>query len=90
MRKVQTIRRDTERDAWDRRFEADIKAGKLNSLAEQALKAHTSRKTTSLFSRARKYIGAITSPLRPRDTGRSAKATVRRIIAAKHRRRRAG
>jgi hypothetical protein len=90
MRKVQRIRRGIERDAWDRRFEADIKAGKLDSLAEQALKAHASRKTTSLFSRARKYIGAITSPLNARNTGRRAKATVRRIIAAKHRGSRAG
>src|SRR5579863_3027265 len=29
-------------DAWDRQFEADVKAGKLDALAERALFHHTS------------------------------------------------
>lgn len=33
-------------EAWDRQFEADVRAGKLDALGEQALKAHTSGKTT--------------------------------------------
>lgn len=33
-------------DAWDRQFEADVRAGKLDALAEQALKAHASGRTT--------------------------------------------
>lgn len=32
--------------AWDRQFEADVHAGKLDALAEQALKAHASGETT--------------------------------------------
>ena len=28
--------------AWDRQFEADVKAGKLDALAEKALRAHLS------------------------------------------------
>lgn len=33
--------------AWDHQFEADVHAGKLDALAEQALKAHASGKTTT-------------------------------------------
>jgi len=33
-------------EAWDRRFEADVRAGKLDALGEQAPKAHASGKTT--------------------------------------------
>ena len=29
-------------EAWDRQFQADVKAGKLDALAEQALRSHTS------------------------------------------------
>lgn len=32
-------------DAWDREFEADVQAGKLDALGEQALNAHASGKT---------------------------------------------
>ena len=35
-------------EAWDRKFEADVRAGKLDALAEQALKAHASGATTKL------------------------------------------
>ena len=34
-------------EAWDRQFEADVHAGKLDALAEQALKAHASGETTT-------------------------------------------
>lgn len=33
-------------EAWDRQFEADVRAGKLDALAEEALKAHASGRTT--------------------------------------------
>jgi hypothetical protein len=33
---------------WDRQFEADVNAGKLDELAEQALRAHASGQTTKL------------------------------------------
>jgi len=33
-------------EAWDREFEADVRAGKLDALGEKALKAHASGKTT--------------------------------------------
>jgi hypothetical protein len=42
------------------------------------------RKARSLFDRARKYIGAVKGPLRPKNTGAQAKALVRGIAAAKH------
>ena len=29
-------------EAWDRQFEIEVKAGKLDALAEKALRAHTS------------------------------------------------
>jgi hypothetical protein len=35
-------------EAWDRQFEADVRAGKLDALAEQALKAHATGQTTKL------------------------------------------
>ena len=35
-------------EAWDRQFEADIKAGKLDALADKALRAHTSGQSTKL------------------------------------------
>ncbi|HEY3566642.1 MAG TPA: hypothetical protein VGP73_01820 [Thermoanaerobaculia bacterium] len=34
--------------AWDRQFEADVQAGKLDSLAERALRAHASGQSTKL------------------------------------------
>jgi hypothetical protein len=35
-------------EAWDRQFEADVKAGKLDALAEKALHAHKSGQTKPL------------------------------------------
>ena len=35
-------------EAWDRQFEADVSAGKLDVLGEKALKAHAAGKTTKL------------------------------------------
>ena len=35
-------------EAWDRQFEADVSAGKLDALGEKALKAHAAGKTTKL------------------------------------------
>jgi len=35
-------------EAWDRQFEADVKAGKLDRLAEQALQSHTAGKSTKI------------------------------------------
>lgn len=35
-------------EAWDRQFEADAKAGKLDTLADNALRAHTSGQTKPL------------------------------------------
>jgi hypothetical protein len=35
-------------EAWDRQFEADVGAGKLDALGEKALKAHAEGKTTKL------------------------------------------
>ncbi len=35
-------------EVWDRQFEADVKAGKLDALAEKALRAHTSGQSTKL------------------------------------------
>ena len=42
------------------------------------------RKARSLLERARKYIGAVKSPLKQGNTGAQAKALVRGISAAKH------
>lgn len=33
---------------WDRQFEADVKAGKLDAQAEKALRAHASGQSTKL------------------------------------------
>ena len=33
---------------WDRQFEADVKAGKLDGLAEKALRDHAAGKSTEL------------------------------------------
>ncbi|MGH6994891.1 MAG: hypothetical protein ACREVC_11025 [Burkholderiales bacterium] len=33
-------------EAWDRQFETDVHAGKLDALADTALKAHESGRTT--------------------------------------------
>ena len=35
-------------EAWDRQFEADVKAGKLDALANKALRAHASGRSTKL------------------------------------------
>lgn len=35
-------------DSWDRQFQQDIASGKLDQLAEHALQAHASGKTTGL------------------------------------------
>ena len=35
-------------DAWDRRLVEDVNSGKLDSLAEEAIKAHRAGKTTEL------------------------------------------
>ena len=35
-------------DGWDRQFEADVRAGKLDALGEKALKEHAAGKTTKL------------------------------------------
>jgi len=35
-------------ELWDRQFEADVKAGKLDSLADQALRAHAAGQSTKL------------------------------------------
>jgi hypothetical protein len=35
-------------DAWDRQIEADAKAGKLDALAERALREHAAGRTTKL------------------------------------------
>jgi hypothetical protein len=33
-------------ETWDRQFEADVKAGKLDTMADKALRAHTSGQST--------------------------------------------
>ena len=35
-------------EAWDRQFETDVKAGKLDSLAERALRDHAAGRSTKL------------------------------------------
>ena len=35
-------------ETWDRQFTADVKAGKLDALADKALGAHTSGQSTKL------------------------------------------
>lgn len=34
--------------AWDRQFEADVQDGKLDALAERALRSHTAGRSTKL------------------------------------------
>ena len=40
--------REYDADAWDREIEADARVGKLDGLANAALRQHRARKTTSL------------------------------------------
>jgi hypothetical protein len=35
-------------EVWDRQFEADVKAGKLDALGEKALRDHTAGQSTKL------------------------------------------
>ena len=35
-------------EAWDRQFESDVKAGKLDALAERALRDHLAGRSTKL------------------------------------------
>ena len=35
-------------DLWDRQFESDVKAGKLDALGEKALRAHAAGQSTKL------------------------------------------
>ena len=35
-------------EAWDRQLEADVKSGKLDKLAERALRAHAAGQSTQL------------------------------------------
>jgi hypothetical protein len=35
-------------EAWDRQFEVDVKAGKLDALAENALRDHAAGRSTKL------------------------------------------
>ncbi|MEX2260705.1 MAG: hypothetical protein WD696_02075 [Bryobacteraceae bacterium] len=35
-------------EAWDRQFEADVKAGKLDALAQRALQDHRAGRSTKL------------------------------------------
>jgi hypothetical protein len=35
-------------EAWDRQFEADVKAGKLDALADRAIRDHAAGKSTKL------------------------------------------
>ncbi len=35
-------------EAWDRQFDSDVRAGKLDALAEKALEAHASGRTSKL------------------------------------------
>ena len=39
---------DFDADAWDRQFEADAAAGKLDRLGEKAIAAHAAARTTKL------------------------------------------
>lgn len=39
---------DFDAELWDRQFEADVKAGKLDALAELALRAHEAGQSTKL------------------------------------------
>jgi len=46
--------------------------------------SRTPRRAKSLYERARKYIGAVKGPLKPKNTAAQAKAFVRGITATKH------
>lgn len=39
---------DFDAERWDRQFEADVKAGKLDALAKRALRAHEAGQSTKL------------------------------------------
>ena len=39
---------DFDADAWDRQFEADVEAGKLDTLGERARQAHAAGKSSKL------------------------------------------
>ena len=39
---------EREAEAWDRQFEEDVRAGKLDALAEAARRAHAEGKSTRL------------------------------------------
>ena len=39
---------DFDAELWDRQFESDARAGKLDALAEKALRAHTAGQSTKL------------------------------------------
>jgi hypothetical protein len=39
---------DYDAEAWDRQFESDVKAGRLDDLAQRALRAHESGESTLL------------------------------------------
>lgn len=39
---------DYDAQVWDRQFEADVKAGKLDALAERALQDHLAGRSTKL------------------------------------------
>jgi hypothetical protein len=48
VRKLGAFVDELRADLWDAQMEADVKAGKLDELAEQALAAHRAGKTTPL------------------------------------------
>lgn len=37
-----------DNEVWDRQFESDVKAGKLDALADKALRAHTAGQSKKL------------------------------------------
>jgi len=39
---------DFDAQAWDRQFETDVKAGKLDAMAERALRDHLAGRSTKL------------------------------------------
>ena len=52
-------------DLWDRQFESDVKAGKLDALAEKALRAHAAGQSTKLESpRLTRLLVLLPSPTR--------------------------
>lgn len=40
--------REFDAEAWDEQFERDVKAGKLDQLAKQALEGHSAGRSTKL------------------------------------------